>query len=242
MVFNSHATNQDIVSEINSLCDSDATSYPIASKTRRVNAALETIVGKIIGSDGMWQWDDTNYTTVPRGVGTLVQGQESYSFAAEYLDIEHVDVLSNSIWRKLKPLDREMLGDMTTEEYFGVDSSGNPQTGMPEWYDKEGDSVRLFPAPTSTQVTLTNGLRVQFKRTVDLFTTTDTTQEPGIPSPYHITVCYMASIPFCMTYKKDRVVMYQRKVDQDLIDLMKFFGKRDRDMRKTFTTKRISFR
>ena len=62
MQFNSNATNQDIVSEIYSLCDADSTSYPINAVTRRVNVAYEELIGLILTADGTWQWDDTNYT------------------------------------------------------------------------------------------------------------------------------------------------------------------------------------
>lgn len=240
----SETVGQDIVSEINALCDSNSTSYPIADKVRRVNAALENLIGKLLGSDGTWQWDDTNYTTVPRGTGNLVEGQESYSFASEYLQIEHVDVLIDSspdMWRRLKPLDREELGNLTTEEYFGLTSAGNPRTGTPEYFDIDGDSIRIFPAPTSTAVTLTAGLRISFRRTADLLTTTDTTQEPGLPSPYHITLAYMAAIPYCMVYKKDRVALYQLKVNEDIKDMLKFFGKREKSKRKIMTMKEISY-
>ena len=85
MQFNTHATEQDLVSETRRLCDADSTSYHINDVTRRINAALEELIADIITADGTWQYDDTNHTTLPRGKGTLVEGQEAYSFASEYL-------------------------------------------------------------------------------------------------------------------------------------------------------------
>src|SRR3990167_1602228 len=103
---------QGIVEEIDRLCDSDDTSYPRPDKTSRVNNALEKVICCIITADGTWQFDDTNFTDHPRGTGTLVEGQEDYSFASEYLDIEAVEVLdtaSPAIYIRLKPLDHDML-------------------------------------------------------------------------------------------------------------------------------------
>ena len=239
----SETNGQDIVSAINDYCDSDATSYPIASKVRNSNIGYEKLIGRILGSDGLWQWDDTNYTTVPRGTGTLVEGQEQYAFAAEYLEIEHIDILTTTagVWRRLKPLDRAELGDMTTEEYFGVTSAGNPATGFPIYYDKEGDSIRLYPAPTSTAVTLASGLRVSFKRTADLFTVTDTTQEPGLPSPYHNLIAVWASIPYCKKYKKDRVPELVKEWDEGIKEMLAFFGRREKDRRKIMTMGTINY-
>src|SRR3990167_10562777 len=238
--FNSHATNQDLVSEINSLCDSDATSYPIADKTRSVNIAYETLIGKILEADGDWQWDDTNYTTLPRGTGTLVEGQETYSFASEYLNIQMVEILDDSSparYRKIDPIDSLDLGGLSPEEYFGITSGGVAQIGFPRYYDKVGDTIILYPAPTATEVTLTAGIRIWFQRTAGLFTTTDTTQEPGIPSPYHVLLAYYAAIPYCMKYKKDRVAWLENKWDEGVANMLKFLGKREKDKRKIMTNK-----
>ena len=110
MQFNSHATSQDIVSAIDEFCDSDSTSYLIAAKTRNVNAALEELIGEIINSDGTWQFDDTNYTDLPRGTGNLVEGQQTYSFASEYLQISMIEIKTvNGQWEKIKPLDELCL-------------------------------------------------------------------------------------------------------------------------------------
>jgi len=241
MQLTSEATNQDLTSEIDLLCDSDSTSYALEDKVRRINYALEELVGKIINADGVWQWDDTNHTTQPEGKGTLVEGQERYSFASEYLDVREVSVLdTNDQWRRLKQLDPEDLNGMTPTEYFGgTETTAN--TGMPQYYDIVGDTVRLYPAPTSSSVTLASGLLIQFHRTVDLFTTSDTTQEPGIPSPYHVLLAYMASIPYCMSYKKDRVALYQRKVEEMTDNLIKHYSNRNKDRRKIMTPKRINY-
>ena len=240
----SETNGQDIVSAINDFCESDSTSYPIASKVRNANIAYEKLIGKILEADGDWQWDDTNYTNLPRGTGTLVEGQETYSFASEYLNIQMVEVLQDSspdVWHKLKPIDSLDLGDMSPEEYFGQTSAGNPQTGMPEWYDKIGDTVILYPAPTSTAVTLTDGIRIWFQRTADLFTTTDTTQEPGIPSPYHVLIAYYASISYCVKYKPERIRWLTQQWEDGIKNMLKFFGKREKDKRHIMTMKEINY-
>jgi len=237
MQFNSHSTNLDLVSETRDLVDADSNSYPIAAVTRRINAGYETLIGKILEADGDWQWDDTNYTTLPRGTGNLVDGQETYSFASEYLNIQMIEILDDNSparYYKIKPIDSLDL-EMSPEEYFGIDSSGNPNKGRPEYYDKLGNTVILYPAPDTDDVTLTAGLRIWFQRTADLFTTTDTTQQPGIPSPFHILLCYYAAIPYAMAYKKDRVAWLEKKWDEGVKDMMKHFGKREKDKRQIMT-------
>ena len=148
---------------------------------------------------------------------------------------------SPDVWRKLKPIDSLDLGDLSPEEYFGQESNGDPKKGMPEYYDKVGDTIILYPAPAATSVTLASGLRVWFQRTADLFTTSDTTQEPGIPSPYHVLLAYYASIPYCAKYKKDRVAWLEKKWDEGIKNMLKFFGKREKDKRHVMTMKEIQY-
>ena len=131
---------------------------------------------------------------------------------------------------------------MSRKEYFGTDSSGNPLKGTPQYFDVLGDTIFLYPAPAAASVTLTAGMRVWFKRTVDLFTTSDTTQEPGLPSPYHSLLSYMASLPYCIKFKKDRVASYQIKANQMTADLLSFYGHREKYRRKIIKTKHISYR
>lgn len=243
MQFNPGSSN-GILDEINSICDSDSTSYPTADKTRRVNAAYEELIGDIINADGTWQYDDTNLTDHPIGTGTLVEGQEDYAFATEYLQIEQVEILDNAspaFYRKIKPLDKGELGDLSTEEYFGLTTAGNPQIGFPEYFDQVGDTIRLYPAPTATSCTLASGLKIYFKRTADLFTTADTTQSPGLPSTHHILLAYMASVPYCMSYKKDRVAWLEKKIDAMKKTLLQHYAHREKAKRKIMRNKEINY-
>jgi hypothetical protein len=200
---------------------------------RRVNASVEEVVGKIIGLDGSWQFDDTNYSTFPTGYATLVASQNDYTFNSAYLNILNVRVLdSNGIWHKLTPIDKQNI-DVPMEEYQKVD-------GLPLEYDKEGNSIILYPAPSASECTLTTGLRVDYQRTASIYTSAEVTtgtKEPGFASPFHSVIPYMASIPYCMTYKKDRVAAYQAKVDAILGNedrgitgtLVRFYSKRQKD-------------
>lgn len=233
MVYSDSSTLLGIVEEIDALCDSTSTSYPLASKTRRVNAAYESLVGKLIQADGTWEFDDTNYTTTPVGTGTLVEGQSSYSFSDTFLDIERVKVLDkNGHWHFLDPIDPSEIG-IPLEELLVTN-------GFPYQYDKNGNTIRLYPAPTSSFVTLASGLKVEFKRTASLFTATDTTKVPGFASPYHIILAYMAAIPYCVSYKKDRVAEYKQEVVERTADMIMYYSRREKDKRKIMSAKSIS--
>ena len=249
MQFYDDTNKQGISQEIDRLCDSNDTSYPRLAKTSRVNNSLEELVGEIINADGTWQYDDTNYTTTPFGAGTLVSGQISYSFAAEYLQIEEISILDTSgYYRRLTPFDSAEEGK-TFEETFTITYNGSTYTakdGLATHYDIVGDTIILSNSPTATYVTLAKGLKIKFKRTAQLFTAVSTTAadttEPGLPSTHHVILAYMASLPFCMTYKKDRVPLYQNKINEMKKTLLKHYASRQKDKKNVMETEIISFR
>lgn len=119
-------------------------------------------------------------------------------------------------------------------------TSGSAAKGMPRFYDKNADGLRLGPAPAATAVTLTDGIRVTFQRTANLFTVaTDTSADstgPGFASPFHVVLAYMASLPYCVSYKKDRVAAYMQKIATMKQDLLAFYSRREKDKRKRMTT------
>lgn len=224
--------------EIWSLCDADITSLPLVTVARRVNIANEELVSDIINADGYWDFDDTNHTDLPVGTGTLVEGQTAYTFISEYLTIKELSIKDlQGRYIKIQPIDRSEIPDgLSIEEYMGTTS------GFPQFYDKLGDTIFLYPAPTASVATLAAGLKIHFHRTIDLFTASDTTQEPSLPSTHHVLLAYMASIPYCASYKKDRVAWLDKRVGEMKKTLIKFFSQRSKDERKVMRNRGILFR
>lgn len=247
MIFYNATTKQGICQKIDFLCNSTDTSYPRLEKTREVNEALKSIVGEIIFHDGTWQMDDPNQTDYPRGTTTLVEGQQLYSFATEYLSIEMVEILDKDgyTYKKIDPLDPSELGDLSPDEYFGLTAANTPVKGFPTHYDKVGRHMRLYPAPTSTSVTLASGIRISFQRNPVVFTAVSTTAndttEPGLAVEHDI-LAYMAALPYCQIYKKDRVNEYKLEIEQKKKRLLKAYSRREQDSRKRATMKQILFR
>jgi len=219
------ATITDINLEARALCDADSTSYPDAVLLRRVNQKYEEVVGKLIQADGRWQFDDSNYTDLPVGTTDLVAGQQDYSFDVRFLNIIEVEVKdAQGNWHKLTPID--------IETHEGSISAYQTTNGLPTEYDKKGESILLYPAPASGSVTLTAGLKVHYQRTASIFSSAEVTtgtKTPGFASPWHMILAYSAAIPYCMTYKKDRVVMYQNKVMEMEKELLAFYSDRNKD-------------
>ena len=222
-------TIADLNSEARSLVDADSTSYIAADLLRRINAAYEEVVGLILGADGLWQFDDTNYTSFPIATTTLVAGQKDYTFNSAHLEIEGVSVLkADGIWSKLIPIDDQHQIGVDPAEFLKTDA-------LPIYYDKQGRSLVLYPGPASGDVTLAAGLKVFFKRTADLYTSaqvTTGTKEPGFASPYHVILSYMAALPYAQSYKKDRVPFINLKIQELKKGILEHYGRRELDRRK----------
>lgn len=231
----------DINAEARDLCDADTNSYTAASLLRRINGAYETVVGWILTADGTWQFDDSNYSDLPIGTQTLVASQSAYTFNDKFLEILEVQVKNaGGDWYILKPIDqKEFSDDIPLEEAFET-------SGLPIYYDKvSDDTIKLLPAPASGDVTLTSGLKIKFKRTADLFTSAEVTagtKEPGFISTFHYILSYMAAIPYCMKYKKDRVALYEKRVDDMKKGLIEAYSQREKDTRKSMTMEITNFR
>lgn len=233
------ATITDINAEARALCDADTTSYTATDLLRRINTALEQVVGKILGIDGQWQFDDSNYTSFPIGTTTLVNSQNDYAFDSSMLEIERVEVLGvDGLWYELSPIDKSQISG-AIDEFEKVD-------GLPRYYDKQGASILLYPAPDNgASVTLASGLKIYFQRTASVFTVAEVTtgtKQPGFASPYHMILAYMAAIPYCQSYKPNRVSLYMAEVQRLEKLIENHYSRREKDRRKIMSLAGISFR
>lgn len=144
-----------------------------------INNAYERVASLIIQSDGRWQFDDSNYTDLPIATTTLTSGQQDYSLATTHLEISRVEVKdSEGNWKLLMPIDKADVDYQSITDFM----TGG---GVPEYYDKFGTTVMLYPTPDYTQ---SASLKIYFERGPDNFTSaqvTTGTKVPGFNSLYH---------------------------------------------------------
>lgn len=190
------------------------------------NAAQEWFGAQIIQSVGKYQFDDKNWTNLPRGPITLTEGVSKYTVTDAFLDVEQVSVKDvNGDWHVLTPIDPREYLETAIEEAFAA-------TGLPTHYDKIENTFFLYPAPTATQVTLSGGLYLKFKRTTYTITQSDLdtgTLVPGIATPYHETVCKRAARGYCRNYKPERVPQLDRDLEKEISEAKMFYALRGKD-------------
>lgn len=190
----SDTTNKDgIVQEIDDLCLSDTVTYSLATKARRINAALDRYEFLAITSDGTWEYDDKNNTDLPVASTNLVSGQRDYSlpgFSDELFGIEKIlaaDPAGNI--RELYPVN---LNSRMSRNIWET----TPATpGVPYRYEKFGESILLDAVPNYNY---SSGLKIVVKRRGVRFTAADTLTRPGIPSIHHMYLAHHASLPYLL--------------------------------------------
>lgn len=221
----------------------------LATFTRLLNEALNQVATLVMQSDNRWQWDDINNTDLSIAttslVTTLGSEQQDYTFDVSFLKINRVEVLdSTGAWTLLRPIDQADVYDQSLTDFL-------KEPGMPQYYDKIGNSVFLYPKPLDTAVTAQNGLKVWFQRPPSYFTASDTTKEPGINSLFHRLVSTIASLDYATTNSMPIAGGVMRggyktgllaKVDELKQDLVDSYALRNKDDHARVSAKKYNFR
>jgi hypothetical protein len=211
----------------------------LATFTRNINNALNRVVALILGSNGRWQWDDTNNTDLPIGTATLVTTagaeQQDYSF-----DISHIEVLrveckdASGAWQKLVPIDQADVWDQSLTDFLKT-------PGMPMYYDKTGSSIFLYPKPLAAAVTASNGLKVFFQRPPNYFTTSSTTAVPGFNSLFHRLIAILAARDYALVKTMPVAKALVDLAVQGETDIQDHYAIRSNDEQLKLTTKKQRF-
>lgn len=236
--FNSHSDLQDVVSEINLICNSDNNSYPLKAKARRVNSALDRFFTLAFQAGGQWTYDDPSNDSLPIQTIDLVSGTVSYNlddFTSEILNILRIEIANSAAADHFDVLERL---DRTSIDYTSL-TDYQPTSGVPKQYDLVGEFLRLYPA---TNYNATAGLRIYLERNKVAFASTDTTKTLPVPSLFSQYICNHASLPYLIenqiAQKNDIAGLIQR----DEAAIIDYFGNREKGVRKRATMNIRNFR
>jgi hypothetical protein len=243
------------------LTKTNATSMLAATLNLYMQPALERVVSLILQSDGRWQYDDSNYSDQPIATANLVSGQQDYSLSTSQIEIIGAAVmLKSGAWRELLPFDPADLGTSSSPLSFiplvafgpTMDRAEFLKTpALPQYYDKHGPSVILYPAPDNgISVTLTAGLKLYFKRgplqfdyTTNMFTdsTGSSASVPGFNSLYHDLVAFIAAYDYCVVNLPSLAGGYMSEIQRREAALVADYSKRNEDERTIMSGRKIKY-
>jgi len=176
------------------LSTSDTTSYPIDPDfTQSFNAWYRKAVYLIWKVSRTWEFDDSNFTTLPIATSTMVAGQKDYSLPSTALDVQRVEVMNDEEdFVPVKQIDKSDVKGQSMSEFYKED-------GMPQYYDVVGNSIMLYPSPAAEDTTLASGLKLYLARDINPMTIEDTTQQPGILVLFHAYMAYGSALDYAIS-------------------------------------------
>ena len=178
----------------NAQISGDATS--LAEFTRLINVNYHKVVTMIFASMDEWDFDDINLANTGfMKTYNLVSGTQTITLPAsdKILKIKRAEITyDGSNWVRLNPMDINEYGGTSDATTVGDNfSQAEP------YYDVHGNYVFLYPIPNAA---VTGGLKLWVSREIDEFTTSDTTQEPGIDEPFHEMIAIGASLDYAFAH------------------------------------------
>lgn len=220
----------ELKSDARFITNTNETSYPDTDLERNLNQWYKTAVVWIWKASGLWEYDDSNKSTLPEATTDLVDGQQDYPIPSDALRIHDVEVKNNSgDWHELPQIDKsEIPGGVS--EYFDED-------GFPKYYDLLGDSIELYPAPDASEVTTASGLRLHVSRSVDALSVSGDT--PGFDSSFHKILSRGAAVDYTLK-SRDRTKQSDLRNELSGLreDLLSEYSRRNKD-RKTRINRNI---
>lgn len=177
-----------------------------AQFTSLLNRHYHDFVVQLMLASGWQEFDDPNHGD--RGfvkTYNLSANTEYVTVPAsdKVLRVRRVEITyDGSVWQVASPLKRGQISEATStqSDIAQTFSTANP------FYSFEGNYIYLYPVPTSA---VTGGLKVWVVREIDEFTTSDTTQEPGFPEPFHRYLSVCSSLDWLAVNKpKNTTVQY----------------------------------
>lgn len=242
MVFNDTTTKGGLLQDCEIVLFGDNGYTQITGNTNRlatftnfINRALDTVTSLILDADGRWQYDDTNFSTLPIGTTLLVHNQQQYQLSVSHLRILRIEILGiDGKYYKIQPIDPSDIQNQSMTEFMNTAS-------QPLYYDLLGDSIFLYPKPQTGYVTMSAGMKIYYQREPSYFVSTDTTKTPGFNTIFHRLVSRIA----CLDYAIARQLSVKTDLEKEVImlksELQDFYGKRQPDESVGFRTRSVSW-
>lgn len=222
-----------------------------AEFTHRLNQWYNKTLTVILESQDEWDFDDLNLTNeYPIATRALVADRRDYKFetalwsligeeggaaasnaAISPLKVKRLDVCWNGTGNtcyKAEPIDSNELGIG-----FGNDTEldGRFSTNEPK-YDIKSQAIWMYPRASAGHVSNSGIIRIEFQRIFDVFSTSDTTQEPGFDAPFHRYLSIGASYDWLLINKPKDTMLITR-LEAMLLDyenrMREYYGSKSKD-------------
>lgn len=235
MVFSDITNKSGLVQDTSFLIWGDTldhtTDYPLADVVRGINRWYHRVVSWILESQDEWDFDDILNSNYPIATANLVANQQDYSLPAtagvsndRVLKIQRVEVTYDGTnWYKAEPFDIKEKGSAIGT---ATDINNDFDTSKP-YYDMQFNSIFLYPIPTSN---VAAGLKIWFlRRITDIFTASDTTQEPSFDEQFHRLLSMGGAYDYLLGNDHTKASSLRQEMEILKQELQKFYGRKQED-------------
>lgn len=229
---NTVTAKPSIIEDIDFLCKSNSTTFPVADKLRIINKINYDVTSDILRYQSNWEFDDTNETDFPIATTDLVSGQRDYALPTTLVKLVRVEIKdSNGNYQRVYQFDESQIDEALTE-FMATD-------GLPRYYREIGNSIELYPSPDSSAVTVTAGLKCYYQRVIQDFTTSDALVEPGFSKQFHAILSYGTAYEYALINQLPNLQLIKQRLDELREGLKEYYSSRNREVR---TAIRVKFR
>lgn len=194
-------------------------------------------------TDGGWTYDAT-FAGLPRATRNLTDDVRIYALPTNAFSIERVEIKkSDGNFYVLDPIEENKIPRFRAPEggaNFAI-SEFLKTKGIPRYYNLVGSNIELFPAPSSSDVTTTAGLKIYVSRQVRRFVSTDSSVEPSLPEQFHELLALGASFDIAIAKGLENAKALKQQVDEGLFELQDYYSHRSRFNKKTIRPSIKSF-
>lgn len=210
----------------------DTTSFPSTDWVRSARTYYRKAAYLIWRVSGGWEFDDSNYTTLPIATADLVDAQQDYSLPSNALDVERVEVKDDSgDYVLLNRMNKSEITDQALSEYYKTN-------GLPKYYDVVGNSLMLYPIPSASNVTTSAGIKLYLARDISAPVMTtgsgafrSITTEPGFHINFHPYIASGCAVDYGVSknYTPEKMANLRSALQEYEQTITDYYGKRDRD-------------
>lgn len=219
-----------IMEDIDFLVGTNSTSFKPEDKLRIINKINYDVTSDILRYESNWEFDDTNKTDFPIATRNLVASQKDYSLPTELVKLVRVEVMdSGGNFQKVQQFDETQVSQALSEF--------NETAGLPLYYREIGNSIELYPAPSSSSTTLTAGLKCYYQRVITDFTTSDASVEPGFSKQFHPILSYGTAYEYAYINQMDIAPVIKARLDELREGLRQYYSSRNREVKPTLKVK-----
>ena len=231
MQYNTHATDQDCITEVLQICNAVVNNYSLVDITRRFNTGLDRYFSLAFESDGRWNFDDINEASPPIDTQNIVSGTNRYkvgTFTEKVLSVIKIELLNDDA--KTLHIEVDTMEDLVNRGDDFNDVYVNAPAGTPTKYIKYGNFIYFNAKPNWSEA---DGLLIYFNRPASYMASTDTTKVPGVPGIHHTYLCRMASLPYLIENNMSQAGGISQQIQADELSIIKFFSRRTKDTKQT---------